>query len=123
MYLWDLLLLQTCLTLNILRTSQTNPQLSAEDQLKGNHDFNDVPLAPPGTRTVTFDDLDERGSWAPHGTEGWYVGPAQNIIGVIPSTCLPLNQPALLTQQSFSQYTATCHDYPQLMQPLKLLMT
>ena len=46
--LWDRLLPQTMLTLNLLRTSRINPRLSAEAQLNGNFDFNKTSLAPPG---------------------------------------------------------------------------
>eukprot|EP00957_Ditylum_brightwellii_P007236 549884-Ditylum_brightwellii.AAC.1 len=53
-----------------------NSKFSAHAQLNGDHDFNAVPLVPPGTRVIIFDDLNEHRSWAPHGTSGWYVGPA-----------------------------------------------
>eukprot|EP00957_Ditylum_brightwellii_P112889 8607391-Ditylum_brightwellii.AAC.2 len=74
-FLQDLLIPQSVLTLNLLHSSCLNPKLSAHAQLNGNHDFNAVPLTPPGARAIIFGDPDERGSWAPHGTDGWYVGP------------------------------------------------
>jgi hypothetical protein len=74
--IWDKLVLQAVLTLNLLRTSRLNPKLSAYNQLFGVFDFNRTPLAPPGTRAVIFEDPDTRESWAPHGKLAWYLGPA-----------------------------------------------
>jgi hypothetical protein len=64
------------MTLNLLQTSRLNPRLSAHAQLHGMFDFNRTPLAPPGTRALVFEDPKSRESWAPHGKEAWYVGPA-----------------------------------------------
>ena len=44
---WDHLLPQASMTLNLLRTSRTNPKLSAYAAIFGIHDFNRRPLAPP----------------------------------------------------------------------------
>jgi hypothetical protein len=74
--LWDKLLPQAVLTLNLLRTSRLNPNLSAHAQIFGLFDYNKTPLAPPGTRALIFEDPDTRQSWAPHGKEAWYIGPA-----------------------------------------------
>lgn len=76
MNLWDRLLPQALITLNLLRASRLNPRLSAYAQLHGSFDFNATPLAPPGTRVVVHEKPSVRASWAPHGQEGWYVGPA-----------------------------------------------
>jgi hypothetical protein len=46
--LWDKLLLQATITLNILRKSRINPRVLAYAQLNGQFDFNRTPLAPPG---------------------------------------------------------------------------
>jgi hypothetical protein len=73
---WDRLLFQAELTLNLLRSSRVNPKLSAYAYLHGNFDFNKTPLAPPGTRVVVHLKPDQRGSWAYHCEEGWYVGPS-----------------------------------------------
>jgi hypothetical protein len=74
--MWDVLVPQVVLTLNLLRTSQLNPKLSAYNQLFGVFDFNRTPLAPPGTWAVIFEDPDTQESWAPHGNLAWYLGPA-----------------------------------------------
>ena len=74
LHLWDRLLPQAQLTLNLLRPSRTNP--SAYAQLFGQFDFNKTPIAPPGTRVLAHEKPAQRASWAPHGIEGWYIGPA-----------------------------------------------
>jgi len=78
LHLWDCLIPQVLLTLNLLRPSRLNPRLSAEAQLNGAFDFNRTPLAPPGTKVIVHDKPAQRGSWAPHGLEGWYLGPARD---------------------------------------------
>jgi hypothetical protein len=75
-HLWDRLLPQAVLTLNLLRQSRINPTFSAHAQLNGPFDYNATPLAPPGTRVIIHEKPYKRGSWAPHGKNGWYVGPA-----------------------------------------------
>eukprot|EP00970_Alexandrium_tamarense_P017799 scaffold11398_cov137-Alexandrium_tamarense.AAC.1 len=75
--LWDQLLEQAQDSLNMLRTSRVNPRLSAYHVLEGPHDFNRMPWAPPGTKAVIYDAADARTSWAPRGTDGFYVGPAK----------------------------------------------
>jgi hypothetical protein len=74
--LWDQLLPQAEITLNLLRTSRINPKLSAYTQISGAFDYNATPLAPPGTKIVIHEKPSVRGSWAPHGLDGWYIGPA-----------------------------------------------
>ena len=73
---WDRLLEQAEITLNLLRTSRMNPKLSAYAQVHGPFDYNRTPMAPPGTKVLIHDKPNNRGTWAPHGTEGWYIGPA-----------------------------------------------
>jgi len=56
--------------------SQINPQLSAYTQLNGAFDFNKTPLALPGTRVIIHEKSSVCQTWAPHGVDGWYIGPA-----------------------------------------------
>ena len=56
MFLWHHLLKQAEITLNLLRSSQTHPQLSAYAHLYGHYDYNKNPLAPLGTKVVLFED-------------------------------------------------------------------
>jgi hypothetical protein len=76
MHLWDRLLPQAVITLNMLRTSRINPKLSAATYIFGQYDFNRAPMAPPGTRIIAHETPSRRRTWAPHGQDGWYIGPA-----------------------------------------------
>jgi hypothetical protein len=74
--LWDNLLLQATITLNLLRKSRINPRMSAYAQLNGHFDFNRTPLPPPDTRVIAHEKPDQRASSDPHGLDGYYLGPA-----------------------------------------------
>jgi hypothetical protein len=76
LHLWDRLLPQALLSLNLLRGSRLNPKLSAHAQMFGNFDYNRTPIAPPGVRVIVHEKPEKRSTWAPHGVDGWYVGPA-----------------------------------------------
>jgi hypothetical protein len=76
MHLWDILLPQAVITLNMLRTSRINPKLSAVTHIFRQYDFNRAPMAPPGTRIIAHETPNRRRTWAPHGQYGWYLGPA-----------------------------------------------
>ena len=76
--LWDRLIEQAVLTLNLLRGSRLNPKLSAYEQLMGRYDFNRTPIAPPGIKVLVHERPEQRGSWSPHAKEAWYIGPAMN---------------------------------------------
>jgi hypothetical protein len=73
---WDLLVPQADITLNLLRSSRGQPKLSAYACLNGSFDFNKTPLAPPGTQVVVHTTPELRTNMAPHGVDGWYVGPS-----------------------------------------------
>jgi hypothetical protein len=75
--LWDKPLPQYLVTLNLMRRSRINPQLSAQAHINGAFDFNRTPLAPPGTKVLIHEKPATRVTWAPHAVEGWYLGPAQ----------------------------------------------
>jgi hypothetical protein len=76
MHLWDSLLPQAVITLNMLRTSRINPKLSAATHIFGQCDFNRAPMGPPETRIIAHETPRRRRTWAPHGQDGWYIGPA-----------------------------------------------
>ena len=78
MALWDKLLPQALITLNLLRPSRINPQLSAYAQMYGAFDYNRTPLAPPGTKVLCHESPETRGTWAPHAVDAWYVGTAMH---------------------------------------------
>jgi hypothetical protein len=60
----------------MLRKSRINPKLSASTHIFGQYVFNRAPMAPPGTRMKAHETLNRRSTWAPHGLDGWYLGPA-----------------------------------------------
>ena len=75
---WDRILPQAEMTLNLLQNSRFNPKLSSWAYLNGQHDFSRTPLAPPGSKILVHTKPSHRASWAYHGNQGWYVGPAPN---------------------------------------------
>ena len=52
MYLWDELIPQAFITLNLLRTSSMCPKISAYAHPHGTYNFDTTPLAPPGFRAL-----------------------------------------------------------------------
>ncbi|KAL7523612.1 LOW QUALITY PROTEIN: hypothetical protein ACHAWF_000593 [Thalassiosira exigua] len=74
--LWDKLLRQAEITLNLLRTSRQDPSQSAYEELEGPFGNNRTPLAPPGTKALIYNEQKSRRSWEQHAKDGWYVGPA-----------------------------------------------
>ena len=91
MALWDDLLPQSELTLNLLRPSASNTNISAYEGVYGcKYDFLAHPIAPLGTKVLVFDPPDMRASWSAHGVLGYYLGPAldhyRNVKVFIPST-------------------------------------
>jgi hypothetical protein len=73
--LWDTLLPQATISLNLLCTSLINPRMYAYSQLNGHCAFDQAPMAPLGTRIITHEKPDQRASWEPHGVDGYYLGP------------------------------------------------
>jgi hypothetical protein len=78
LHLWDRLIPQALISLNLLRSSRINPQLSAHAQIHGAFNFERTPMAPPGFRIMVNEKPHVRGTWAPHAVPGWYIGPVLN---------------------------------------------
>jgi hypothetical protein len=76
--LWDKLIQQSVMTINMLRASRLNPKLSAYAIMFGEFNFDHTPLAPPGTPVIIHEKLDNWKTWAAHGIEGFYIGPAMD---------------------------------------------
>ena len=55
LHLWDRLVPQAEISLNLLRGSRLNPKLSAYAQMHGLYNFNKTPIAPPGIRVVVHE--------------------------------------------------------------------
>ena len=58
--LWDNFLPQAEITLNIMRNSRVNPNVSAYCYVWGNFDFNKTPIAPLGTKLLVRIKLEKR---------------------------------------------------------------
>ena len=77
--LWDELLPQAELCLNHMLPYPSNPTVSAYAGLHGGpFDFAAHPIAPAGAKVVVHEKPNTRATWAPHGTHGYYLGPAQS---------------------------------------------
>jgi hypothetical protein len=55
LHLWDRLLPQAEITLNLLRTSRLHPQLSAAAHFRGLVDYNKTVFAPPGCKIIAHE--------------------------------------------------------------------
>jgi hypothetical protein len=67
------------LTLNLIHPFEYDPRISAYQGLMGRpFDFSRHPIlvAPAGSKVLTWDSPDNRGTWVDHGVECIYVGPA-----------------------------------------------
>ena len=71
--LWDRLLPQTEVTLNLLRQSNATPNVSAYAHMHGNFDYNRMPLAPIGCPCQVHVKHDNRKSWDFHSQKGYYL--------------------------------------------------
>jgi hypothetical protein len=78
LHLWDRLLPQAEITLNLLRTSRLHPQLSAAAHFHGLVDYNKTAFAPPGCKIIAHEKPGKRRAWAPHGQHGYSLGPAMH---------------------------------------------
>jgi hypothetical protein len=78
LHLWDRLLPQAEITLNLLRTSRLHPQLSAAAHFHGLVDYNKTAFSPPGCNIIAHEKPGKRHTWAPHGQHGYSVGPAMH---------------------------------------------
>eukprot|EP00957_Ditylum_brightwellii_P107627 8211255-Ditylum_brightwellii.AAC.1 len=63
LHLWCCLLLQVCMTLNMLRPCWYNPKLSAYASLEGLHDYSTHPVAPFGTGVTVHETANHRTTW------------------------------------------------------------
>jgi hypothetical protein len=76
LHLWDRLLPQAEMTLNMLRPSNISPHVSAHMYAFGVHDFNVNPLAPLGCAVQIYERPEVRKTWDLNSIDGWYIGPA-----------------------------------------------
>ena len=74
MSLWDCLVPQAVMTLNLLRQSNKNPSISAYQHVNGIFDYNKTPLVPLGCAVEMHESTNRRKTWDPHSLCGWYLG-------------------------------------------------
>ena len=125
-----MLLPQAELTLNHLLTARCNPNLSAHAYINGMHDFNKVPLAPPGTKVIIHQKIGTHNSWSYRGKPAWYIGPAQIIIGALNNVFLPETRQEVIvdtltfipTKVAFPTYDVSMHLKTAIDKIIKLLM-
>ena len=72
--LWDELLPQLNMQVNILRYSNIHPKVCSWTVLNGAHDFDRHPLAPLGVEIQMLDHHDKRKTWGLKSKPGYYVG-------------------------------------------------
>jgi hypothetical protein len=74
--LWDILLPQAEITLNLFLTSRLHPPLSTPAHFHGLMDYNKSAFAPPDCRIIAHEKPGKIRTWVPHGQHGYSVGPA-----------------------------------------------
>ncbi len=72
MRLWDNLLPQTILTLNLLLQSNVAPTVLAWQYVHGPFDYNKMPLASMGCAVQIHESSEQQGTWAANTIDGWY---------------------------------------------------
>ena len=73
--LWDRLLQQATIIVNLLQQSRICPYLPAYTHIYGYFYYNCTLISPPVTNVVINNRKKDRASWSPHGEPGWYTGP------------------------------------------------
>ncbi len=74
-YLWDLLLPQADLTLNLLRQATLNPRISVWEFFQDPFDFNKTPISPVGCHVLIHAKPATRQSWDFWAKPGFNIGP------------------------------------------------
>ena len=75
-YMLDNLLVQTELTINLLRQATPNPRMSAWEYYNGEFDYSATPLGPFGCKITIHNTSNKGYSWNQRGREGFIVGPS-----------------------------------------------
>ena len=73
--MWNNLLLQAKLTLNLLRSSITCQKLSVHAHLNGVFDYNVTPVTLPVTQAILYEDPSHRMTYGLDGMITFYLGP------------------------------------------------
>jgi hypothetical protein len=120
MHLWDRLLPQAEITLNILWTSRLHPQLSAAAHYLGLVDYHKTAFAPPGCKIVAHEKPVKRRTWAPHGQHGYSIGPTMHNY-----RCQNVNISTTASERIVDtlEFLPRNYQMPQLSSTDRLLMT
>ena len=111
MKLWDQLLLQAEVTLNMLRSSALSVHVSAYQHLCGAWDWNRYPLAPLGMLVVILVSANSRESFADHGEQALYLGPSMEHYRTFRVYCVR-------TGRQRESSTVSWHPHSKLLLPL-----
>ncbi len=71
--LWDQLLPQTEITINLIQQSNPTPNVSAYTHLSGTFNYNKMPLTPMGCEAQVHKKTNKCDTWAYHSVDGWYL--------------------------------------------------
>ena len=75
-YLWDRLVPQVTMTLNMLRLSRIKPELSSYEQVDEIHNFERRTLTILGCKVKIHEKSHKQLTYAPHSVGGWYLVPS-----------------------------------------------
>jgi hypothetical protein len=78
LHLWDHILPQVEMNLNLLGKSRQHPQLYAIAHYHGMVDYNKTAFAPPGCKIISHEKPSQWRAWSPHGQHGYYLVPAMH---------------------------------------------
>ena len=106
--LWDRLLPQTKITLNLLRQSNATPTVSAYAHLNGPFGYNKMPLAPMGCEVQVHKKSDSRGTWAFQSVNGWYLATSPEHAHAISSPTKANDYPTQCTSNTRTSQTRPC---------------
>jgi hypothetical protein len=78
LHLWDYLLPQAEMTLNLLRKSRQHPRLSSAAHYHGMVDYNKTVFSPPGCKIIAHEKPSQWQTWEPHDQHGYSLGPTMH---------------------------------------------
>ena len=110
--MWDNLLVQTELTINLLWQATLNPSMLAWEYVNGAFYFTATPLGPIGCKLIIHTTKNKRKSWDHRGREGFSVGPALEHYRCIQAIDSKTN--ALIVIDT-AEYLHAYLTYPQVM--------
>jgi hypothetical protein len=119
LHLWDRLLPQTEITLNLLRTPRFHPQLSTAAHFHGLVDYKKTAFAPPRCKIIAHEKSVKIRTWAPHGQYGYSLGPSMH-----PYQCQNIFISAMASKRIVDTIEFLPHNYqmPQLSSTDRLIM-